>query len=279
MVFGLCRGCWVHGFRFKTVFGIAIIFWGCSSTTDRASIDSAVEGAEFLEPQDVGKTAEDMNANGDDAIEGVLDQVETGEPSAEALKSNLEDEPLEVLEIEEAIDPATRGLVRFFSGLDRGLVVSEIDWGAPLSRSNPGIDCRLKRRGPGLYSCLVVNKGTTLVLTVREQKSKVDPTQRQLARITLDGKGFKEKQRIESELEALKFRSIGESKKNSIDIVSYAFGNKTRADVLWVQKKTSFTLILRPFALQSERAKAIKKAQPANRIKTKVPKAKAPVGQ
>ncbi len=264
---------------YKIQMSLALAALAAACSTEKSDEPKAPEVESSVESSALSSAdVEQQKDNQDQEIEDILnpEAVTSDETPAEELKKQLQDEPVEIFEVEDPVDPASLGLIRFFEGANRGVVVKGIRWSSELARDNPGVDCKLKKRGAGLYNCVVSQSNQASVLTVREEKVPQRPTARRLSRITFDGKGLQNKNRISTELKNQGYRSLGTLRKNGIDIESFQENDapRTRADLLWVPTKLSFTLILRPGLNVSKKAKPKVPKQQAAGKKTKAKKAK-----
>ncbi len=253
----------------------SLVLSACSSKEPAIPLDSeeTLVGEEISDSKNTG-------ASDKGELDGLLDQTENPDILKQTSESDSENDPIEVLEVEEKTDPATRGLVRFFSGVNRGFLVKGIRWNSELSQENPGVDCKLRKKGPGLYSCLATRANQSGILTIRETKKPDQPTQRKLSRITFDGKGIDNKNRITEELKSQGYTYSKSSTREKIQIESFLEDERqTRADLLWVASKNSFTLILRPFSETKEKARPKGSKPPVAQKRTKAKKVKSSGGR
>lgn len=184
-------------------------------------------------------------------VQELSDELSEGAKAKEGLEVPVSEGGLDPDEIEVVLkdsdpDPALVGLLRFFSELDKGIVVSDIDWSSPLSRDNPGVDCQLRHIGKGVFQCVVAHKKSKVVLRVEEKTVQGSKSQRQLNRITLDSVSSDFGSRMRRDLGALGFRFIEtlDREKTRIDRFSSPTG-ETRADIVTMKNKAVVTLVLK----------------------------------
>ena len=151
-----------------------------------------------------------------------------------------------ILEAVETVPEGSQdtGLLTFFNGAEKGLVVKSIRWNKPLSSENPGADCELKQKGDSNFVCVVRQGAEAVVLTIAEAGAGAKA---HLAKISLDGKTEATKARWVNELKGSGFTAgpVTPSKK----IVKQSFlskDKKTKVEMIWVPAVKAVTLIFKP---------------------------------
>ena len=101
---------------------------------------------------------------------------------------NKDDIDLENNQIVEEVPQGAEGvgLLPFFPGLEKGIMIKEIAWGQPTSADNPGVDCDLMLRKAGLYSCRVKRNNQYVHILLQESVKKKN---RKLLRFVVQGSG------------------------------------------------------------------------------------------
>jgi hypothetical protein len=139
-----------------------------------------------------------------------------------------------------APDP-NAGLLYFFANGDKGLEVTKIDWDKPLSSENPGADCELRSRTPGVFACVVRQGKDAIVLTIHEGQG---PQGQKLVKLTLDGKTNATKERWITGLKTHGYKFVNEKPGRTLSRQSFQ-SLHSHVDVIWVPAKQAVTLIFR----------------------------------
>ncbi len=145
------------------------------------------------------------------------------------------------------------GVINFFDlrGVEKGLVVKNIQWGEAVTSDNPGADCELRRKSAAnstiaAFACVLREEGfEAVVLTLNEDL--VGGTKRSLRRITLDGKGVKQRDFWIRSAQKLGFTRRSPTGKPRPDRSFWTSPDKkTELTVVWAEAPQAVTLIFAP---------------------------------
>lgn len=163
--------------------------------------------------------------------------------------SRTQEEDFQLLPPEESAEwvgsldnsPLNASVLNFYASKPSyGVVLTDFNWSAPLTSTNPGMDCTLKLRmvGPPLnvFTCRVMHgEEAPVIVTVFEN---MQGSVRRLARVVVDTKGVEHRADWEKNLREAGYQRRGTS------LVSA--DRRTSARFVWIPAQNALSLVFSP---------------------------------